>query len=73
MGFASKIAATQNNQTQNPQGQGQTMSSHQGTYGGAPPAGYTGGPPAALRPGGYVSPISCEDELNVIPAMFTLV
>ncbi|KAJ5539352.1 hypothetical protein N7513_007684 [Penicillium frequentans] len=53
MGFASKIAAAQNNQTQNPQGQGQNMSNNQGTYGGAPPAGYTGGPPAALRPGGY--------------------
>ncbi|KAJ5090193.1 hypothetical protein N7532_008877 [Penicillium argentinense] len=25
------------------------------TYGGAPPTGYTGGPPPALRPGGYVS------------------
>ncbi|KAJ5540809.1 hypothetical protein N7494_005885 [Penicillium frequentans] len=53
MGFASKIAAAQNNQTQAPQGQGQNMSNNQGTYGGAPPAGYTGGPPAALRPGGY--------------------
>ncbi|KAJ5653095.1 hypothetical protein N7490_000098 [Penicillium lividum] len=55
MGFASKIAAAQNSQTQNPQGQGQKMPVNQGTYGGAPPAGYTGGPPAALRPGGYVS------------------
>ncbi|KAJ5272710.1 hypothetical protein N7478_007835 [Penicillium angulare] len=58
MGFASKIAASQNNsQTQPPSqglGQGQqNMPSNQGTYGGAPPAGYTGGPPAALRPGGY--------------------
>ncbi|KAJ5643239.1 uncharacterized protein N7484_005746 [Penicillium longicatenatum] len=68
MGFASKIAATQNSQTQNPQGQGQNMPSNQGTYGGAPPAGYTGGPPAALRPGGYVSLISC-DELDVMQCL----
>ncbi|KAJ5317138.1 hypothetical protein N7508_001646 [Penicillium antarcticum] len=38
MGFAQKIAASQNNQMP-------------GTNGGAPPSGYTGGPPSALQPG----------------------
>ncbi|KAJ5217021.1 hypothetical protein N7468_010029 [Penicillium chermesinum] len=51
MGFASKIAAAQSSS----QPPNQSMASNQGTYGGAPPSGYTGGPPAALRPGGYVS------------------
>lgn len=51
--FASKIAATQS--SSQPPSQNQSMASNQGTYGGAPPTGYTGGPPAALRPGGYVS------------------
>ncbi|KAF7161782.1 hypothetical protein CNMCM5623_007247 [Aspergillus felis] len=40
MGFASKIANAQNN--------AQKMG---GSYSGAPPAGYTGGPPASLQPG----------------------
>ncbi|CAI7618238.1 unnamed protein product [Penicillium glandicola] len=44
MGFAQKIAAAQNNQMAN-----------SGSYGGAPPSGYTGGPPAALQAGGSVS------------------
>lgn len=48
--FAAKIAASQQNQ-QNPP-TSQTMS---GSYGGAPPTGYIGGPPPALQSGGYVS------------------
>lgn len=46
--FASKIAASQNQNMAN---------SSTGSYQGAPPSGYTGGPPSALRPGsgGYVS------------------
>ncbi|KAJ5669438.1 hypothetical protein N7462_010508 [Penicillium macrosclerotiorum] len=63
MGFASKIAASQNSQNSSSQPSqtssqpsSQTMPSNTGsagTYGGAPPTGYPGGPPAALRPGGY--------------------
>ncbi|PYH96817.1 hypothetical protein BO71DRAFT_396764 [Aspergillus ellipticus CBS 707.79] len=44
MGFASKIANSQNPPA--------NMSANKpGVYGGAPPTGYTGGPPAALQPG----------------------
>ncbi|KAJ5388191.1 hypothetical protein N7509_010732 [Penicillium cosmopolitanum] len=56
MGFAAKLAASQQNQQnqqpqQNQPSQDQTMS---GSYSGAPPTGYTGGPPpSALRAGGY--------------------
>ncbi|KAG2415030.1 hypothetical protein HFD88_006220 [Aspergillus terreus] len=42
MGFASKIANSQQGST--PGGSG--------VYAGAPPSGYTGGPPASLQPGG---------------------
>ncbi|KAJ5772950.1 Transcription factor RfeF [Penicillium paradoxum] len=45
MGFAQKIAAAQNSQTM----------ANSGTYGGAPPSGYTGGPPSSLQAGGSVS------------------
>ncbi|KAJ5322907.1 hypothetical protein N7452_011196 [Penicillium brevicompactum] len=41
MGFAQKIAAAQSNDKM----------SNSGTYGGAPPTGYTGGPPSALQAG----------------------
>ncbi|KOC16991.1 hypothetical protein AFLA70_404g000711 [Aspergillus flavus AF70] len=44
MGFASKIAASQNPQNMS--------GNNSGPSGGAPPTGYTGGPPAALQPGG---------------------
>ncbi|PYH73426.1 putative transcription factor RfeF [Aspergillus vadensis CBS 113365] len=45
MGFASKIAGSQNPPPNN-------MSANRpGVYGGAPPTGYAGGPPAALQPG----------------------
>lgn len=62
--FASKIAASQQNQQnqQNPSSQNQTMS---GTYGGAPPTGYTGGPPSALQPG-YVSQYSIGPSGDVM-------
>ncbi|KAI2819989.1 hypothetical protein CBS63078_6841 [Aspergillus niger] len=44
MGFASKIAGSQNPPP--------NMSANRpGVYGGAPPTGYAGGPPAALQPG----------------------
>ncbi|KAE8397038.1 hypothetical protein BDV37DRAFT_266775 [Aspergillus pseudonomiae] len=44
MGFASKIAGSQNPQNMS--------GNSSGPPGGAPPTGYTGGPPAALQPGG---------------------
>ncbi|KDE79137.1 hypothetical protein AO1008_05683 [Aspergillus oryzae 100-8] len=44
MGFASKIAASQNPQNMSGNNSGPSV--------GAPPTGYTGGPPAALQPGG---------------------
>ncbi|EAW10470.1 putative transcription factor RfeF [Aspergillus clavatus NRRL 1] len=48
MGFASKIANSQNNNPQNMS----SSNSNSGGYSGAPPAGYTGGPPpTSLQPG----------------------
>ncbi|OQD73222.1 hypothetical protein PENDEC_c016G01453 [Penicillium decumbens] len=55
MGFASKLAAIQSQNPNPNQSQNQTMS-NTGSYQGAPPAGYTGGPPAALQPGGSQQP-----------------
>ncbi|KAJ5835996.1 hypothetical protein N7447_002022 [Penicillium robsamsonii] len=64
MGFAQKIAAAQNNQMAN-----------SGSYGGAPPSGYTGGPPAALQAGGSKEkkkPANIFSESTAIPGLFRI-